>query len=330
VNEPLPNFNRIVTHDDFDGVVSAAVVSSATGIESFFFTGPVAIQRRQTQTTESDIICDLPCPVRFGLWFDHHVGNLEDVKLRGLDPGVIPGQFEPAPSCSRVVLEHFGKDHEFPPFIEETVAGADRVDSFDYRTMAEWKEPLPERLISDSLFAASVDRSAFPGYLRKIVLKLRDNPMEDILNEPAVSSFVESYRLMEERSLSLVENGSYFHPEDPDHEVVIVDLTAHNRKPDIIRNTAFMLHPEALAVLLVQNLFNRGRKTNNLSFSMSLSFLMNSREHGKDVGEIMRGLNIGDGHAGAGAGQIRCSSKDEMLRVKEKTVEHIVKEWYVM
>ncbi len=42
----------------------------------------------------------------------------------------------------------------------------------------------------------------------------------------------------------------------------------------------------------------------------------------------MRELNIGDGHPGAGAGQKQCAGKDEMLKVKEKTVEQIIKQWY--
>jgi len=320
--------SRIVTHDDLDGVVSAALVSSVTGIGSFFFTGPVSIQRRETETTEGDVVCDLPCPVRFGMWFDHHGGNLEDIRLRGMDIDSIPGRFDLAPSCSRVIFDYFAGAHEFPAFMADTVAGTDRVDSFDYKTMEEWREPLPERLLADSLFAAFGDAAASRKYLKHMVGLLRDGSMDEALSDETVKSFVDKYQGLESRSLSLVENGSSFHPDDSDKEVIIVDLTAHNRKPEIIRNTAFILYPQALAVLLVQNLFSRGRKTTNLSFSMSLSFLMNAREHSKDIGEIMRELNIGDGHPGAGAGQIHCAGKDEMLKVKEKTVEQIIKQWY--
>ncbi|MFV1956932.1 MAG: hypothetical protein ACC669_04140 [bacterium] len=321
-------FSRIVTHDDLDGIVSAALVSSVTGIGSFFFTGPVSIQRRETETTEGDVVCDLPCPVRFGMWFDHHAGNLEDIRLRGMDIDSIPGRFDLAPSCSRVIFDHFADKHEFPPFMADTVAGTDRVDSFDYKTMEEWREPLPERLLADSLFAAFGDPAASRKYMKHMVLLLRDGSMNDALSDETVKSFVDEYRNLESRSISLVEKDSWFHPDDSEKEVIIVDLTVHNRKPDIIRNTAFILHPNALAVLLVQNLFSRGKKTTNLSFSMSLSFLMNAREHSKDIGEIMRELNIGDGHPGAGAGQIQCAGKDEMLKVKEKTVEQIIKQWY--
>ena len=63
---------------------------------------------------------------------------------------------------------------------------------------------------------------------------------------------------------------------------------------------------------------------------MSLSFLMNRREHRKDIGEIMRQLNIGDGHAGAGAGRISSRSKDEMVKVKKETMDEIIRMWKEM
>ncbi len=321
---------RIVTHEDLDGVVSAAIVSLATEIKQFWFTGPMSIQNGETPTTETDIVCDLPCPIRFGMWFDHHVGNLADVELRGLDPEKIPGKFSPDPSCSRVVLEYYRGRVDFPPFIEKTVARTDRVDSFDYQTMEEWREPLPEKLLADSIRAAFRAPRAMHGYLEKVVLLLRQDSMEKALSDPEVSNLVKTFGDMERRSLELVEQDAFFHPDDASREVVIVDLTRHNRKPDFIRNTAFIRYPGALAVLLVQNRFLRGRKTNDLTFSMSLSFLMNAREHRRDIGEIMRSLNMGDGHPGAGGGMLSCGSKDEMIKIKAATLSSIIRMWQEM
>jgi oligoribonuclease NrnB/cAMP/cGMP phosphodiesterase (DHH superfamily) len=318
---------RIVTHDDLDGVVSAALVSLATGVSKTFFTGPVSVQNGRTPTTESDIVCDLPCPVRLGMWFDHHPGNLEDLKLREMDPQQIPGKFDVQPSCARVVYEYFRKEYTFPAFMEETVAATDRVDSFDYRTMAEWREPTPDRLLSDAIFAASGDRSNYFPFLEKVLGLVKAGSLADAVTDPDVFTMIERYRHMEENSLKLMGPDSRFHPLDREQEVVIVDLTRHNRRPEVIRGAAFILHPEALAALLVTNHFAGGKKTNDLNFSMSLSFLMNRREHHKDIGEIMRELNMGDGHPGAAGGRIDCRSKEEMLKVKEDTIEKIIELW---
>jgi len=323
-------FTRIITHDDLDGVVSAALVSLATGITRTFFTGPVSVQNGRTPTTETDIVCDLPCPVRVGMWFDHHPGNLEDLKLREVDPGKIPGNFDAQPSCARVVYEFFRPDYAFPAFMEDTVAATDRVDSFDYLTMAEWREPTPERQLSDAIFAASGDRRDYFPFLEKVLGLVKSRSLPDAVTDPDVAAMIERYRHMEVSSLKLMEPDAFFHPLDLAKEVVIVDLTRHNRRPEVIRGAAFILYPEALAALLVTNHFAGGKKTNDLNFSMSLSFLMNRVEHNKDIGEIMRELNMGDGHAGAAGGRVDCRSKDEMLKVKEETITRIIELWQGM
>jgi oligoribonuclease NrnB/cAMP/cGMP phosphodiesterase (DHH superfamily) len=321
---------RIVTHDDLDGVVSAALVSLALSIDRVFFAGPVNIQGGRTPTTESDVVCDLPCPVRVGMWFDHHPGNLEDLRLREIDPSSIPGKFAAEPSCARVVYEYFKGEARFPEFMADTVKGTDRVDSFDYRTMDEWREPTPERKLADAMFAASTDRRGYYPFMEKVLRLLRTGSMEEALADPEVAGMVQQYQLSEEKSLVLFEQDSCFHPDDPEQEVAIVDLTRHNRRPEVNRSAAFILHPEARAVLLVGNAFSGGKKTNNLSFSMSLSFLMNRVEHEKDIGEIMRELNIGDGHPGAAGGRIDCRSKDEMLKTKQQTIDAIIRLWKEM
>jgi hypothetical protein len=95
----------------------------------------------------------------------------------------------------------------------------------------------------------------------------------------------------------------------------------------VVKNLAYLLYPEALAVLEVQNRFERGVKTNHLNFSMSLSLRLTGADHKKDVGEIMRSLNLGDGHAGAAAGSISCRSKAEMLKKKEEILQKILNIW---
>jgi hypothetical protein len=60
---------------------------------------------------------------------------------------------------------------------------------------------------------------------------------------------------------------------------------------------------------------------------MSLSMNMAGTEHGKDISEIMRSLNIGDGHPGAAAGIVRCRSKAEREKKKEEVLRRIWELW---
>ena len=60
---------------------------------------------------------------------------------------------------------------------------------------------------------------------------------------------------------------------------------------------------------------------------MALSINLNARRHSFDVGEIMRQLNIGDGHPGAAAGTVYCDSKQHMLREKQAIIDEILELW---
>ncbi len=125
----------------------------------------------------------------------------------------------------------------------------------------------------------------------------------------------------------MIKDSSSFLDRDQKREVVIIDLTQYQRRPHLIKNLAFLIHPDALAVLEVYNLMNRGIKSNHLGFSMSLSINANRDSRARNIGEIMRTLNIGDGHPGAAAGTLRCSSKQEMLKKKKEVLGEIFSLW---
>jgi hypothetical protein len=60
---------------------------------------------------------------------------------------------------------------------------------------------------------------------------------------------------------------------------------------------------------------------------MALSIKGNRQDQSKNIGEIMRVLNIGDGHPGAAGGTVRCQSKQEMLKKKRELLEKIFRIW---
>lgn len=318
---------KIITHNDFDGVVSATICSHAMGVDRVIFTGPSSISRAQVSIEPADIVCDLPYPLTCGLWFDHHQGNLDELKLRNIDPSSIPGRFALKESCARVVLEHFSEQMELPAHFPPMVDEADIIDAFNYRTVEEWRRETPGRIISDSLKAQEPQPHHGFQYRHNLVQLLRDRPMEEVAARDFVLERFRHYREDEERMLKLIEESACFLPGDAGHQIVVLDMTRHNRKPTVVKNLAYILYPEALAVLGVQNRFERGVKTNHLNFSMSLSLRLTGADHKKDVGEIMRSLNLGDGHAGAAAGSLSCRSKAEMLKKKDEILQKILNIW---
>jgi hypothetical protein len=328
---PTPSageFARIVTHDDFDGVVSAALCSLANRIDDFRFSGPVAILDPGLEVGADTIVCDLPHHPAAGLWFDHHIGNLEDYRLKGGDPEAVRDTFGEERSCARVIYRYYlERGIAFPEFMGTTVEEADTVDSFDYEDLKDWQRETPGKLLSDSLRITFPSRGERNRYMRHLIRRIREAPLEEVLSDPEVRENSRLYREMEEKSRSLIERMATFLPEDADQEVILLDTTGLKHAPYIIKSLAFLSYPQAVAVLEVKCQFHQKRKTNNLGFSMSLSPCVELTASGKDVGEIMRSLNMGDGHRGAGAGRIQCKSKAEMMKQKEQILKKILGMW---
>jgi oligoribonuclease NrnB/cAMP/cGMP phosphodiesterase (DHH superfamily) len=321
-------FVKIVTHDDFDGVVSAALCSLANRIDNFMFSGPVSILDPGLEVGADTIVCDLPHHPAAGLWFDHHSGNLEDYRLKGGDPEAVRDTFGEEKSCARVIYRYYlEQGFAFPTFMGTTVEETDTVDSFDYKDLEDWQRETPGKLISDSLRITFRSRGERNRYMRHLIRRIREAPLEEVLSDPEVEEKSRLYREMEEKSRSLIERMAAFLPEDAEQEVILLDTTGLKHAPYIIKSLAFLSYPKAVAVLEVKCMFRQKRKTNDLAFSMSLSPSLELGSSEKDVGEIMRSLNMGDGHRGAGAGRIQCKSKAEMMKQKEQILQKILGMW---
>ncbi|MBW2039342.1 MAG: hypothetical protein JRI46_07085 [Deltaproteobacteria bacterium] len=321
-------YERIITHNDMDGVVSAAICSYVFQIKDIQFAGPNTIIRGEISVSEKDIVCDLPYPLLCGLWFDHHEGNLQDLAYRNIAVEEIAGRFALRDSCSRVVYEYlYEKGVSLPTYFKQTVEETDVIDSFNYRSIEEWRKETPGKLVDFSLKASSPTLREKHRYMRELVRWVRDLPLEEVLVLPKVRERIKRYRGEEDKMFKLIQEDSSFLPNDQREEMIVIDLTRHNRRPEIIKNLAYLLYPQALAVLEIHNLYDRGVKTTNLGFAMSLSINLNNQEHKKDLGEIMRELNIGDGHKGAAAGTVYTNSKAQMLKKKEEVLKKIYELW---
>ena len=159
------------------------------------------------------------------------------------------------------------------------------------------------------------------------MLWLRNHPILEVVNYSEINQRYEEYLEEEKQMLKIIEQNSYFLSQDKNQEIVVMDFTNFNRSPYVIKKLAYLIYPQALSSLEVKPLYKRGTKTNDLSFSMALSLNLNHQDHTKDAGEIMRELNLGDGHKGAAAGTLFCSSKNEMLKQKQFTLDQIFEIW---
>jgi oligoribonuclease NrnB/cAMP/cGMP phosphodiesterase (DHH superfamily) len=326
-NADEKSYEKIITHNDFDGIVSASICAWVLKIERLVFTGPLSITKSQITITEKDVVCDLPYPLQCGLWFDHHEGNLQELEYRRIDSKSIPGRFDLKPSCSRVVYEYFSERKELPFYFLQAVEESDVIDSFSYSSIEDWRKETPGKVIDSTLKLRFRTNEEQFSHMRNLVHELRNRSIEEVSHLDFVQKRLKQYREEEGRMLRIIENSSFFLEQDKRREIIVIDLTSYQRRPHLIKNLAFLTYPEALGVLEVYNLIDQGVKTTDLGFSMSLSINGNRQGKTKNIGEIMRGLNIGDGHPGAAAGTVRCSSKQEMLKKKKEILNQIFKLW---
>ncbi len=320
-------YESIITHNDFDGVASAALCSFVYKIDRIQFAGPSAITKSQLSISKNDIVCDLPYPLECGLWFDHHEGNRDELSYRNIDLHSIPGRFDVQPSCAHVVYDHFKSEIQFPDYYGELVKEADVIDSFDYRDVDDWRKLTPGKIIDYAIKSDYESIGEQYGFLRRLVMTMRDKPILELSTSQEIQKRFELYQRNEEEMLDVIRKNSEFLRSDPNKEIVLIDLRQYNQPLRLQKNLAFLLYPEAKAVLEIKALFRNRFKTNDIGLSMSLSVIMNNMEHSKDVGEVMRELNIGDGHAGAAAGTLYHASKDEMIRGVNRVLDEIVAIW---
>ena len=320
-------YESIITHNDFDGVVSAAICSYVFKIDSIKFAGPNNIARADLTITDGDIVCDLPYPLECGLWFDHHEGNLQELKYRNIDPKSIPGKFDLQLSCARVVYNYFKASQNLPGYFETLVDETDIIDGFHYNSIEDWRKETPAKIIDATIRSRKENYQLKRKYLHRLVLWLRNQAVEEVVAFSEIQQRYDQYKREEKEILEIIKQNSSFLPNDKANEIIIIDLTSFNRPPYIIKNLAYLLYPEALSVLEIKPIFRNQVKTTDLSISFSLSINLNHIEHNKDIGEIMRELNIGDGHKGAAAGTVYSKSKPEMLKQKSVILKKIFEIW---
>ncbi|NLH47792.1 MAG: hypothetical protein GX444_04210 [Myxococcales bacterium] len=312
---------QIVSHGDFDGIVSAALASLWTRHTFVFFTGPESLRRNTFGP--KDVVCDLPhpsYPVR--AWFDHHAGNIEEARQMAWSVG--EGAAYEAPSAARVIYDHLKSSVNFPPFLAETVAATDRVDSMDYATIEDWLAETPENILNSTIFLPNEDLQQARKYLLRLVTMVQTKPLSEVAEYQEVR---ERFAKNQEHGKRAAETIGRLGELVGNGQICVLDFSEMKVAPRFSKNLAYTLFPKAGAVLSIQPVVMGGRKTNDLRLSLSLNPFLKEQLRLHDCAAILDQLELGGGHPTAAGGKITASSKDERLRIKAKVVEDIVRLW---
>ncbi|MBU1078122.1 MAG: hypothetical protein KKH98_12565 [Spirochaetes bacterium] len=317
---------QIVTHTDFDGVVSGALLSIATEIRFIRFISHSQIWREPLSGTE--VIADLPCPWTCQLWFDHHETNLKEMKQRGVKTEEIPGRFQLLDSCAHVIYDHYHEQIEFPDHFKEMIPQTDQIDSMNYQSVDEWLKETPVKMIaSTTQLLKDEDYKSFLKYLLKLTKQLTKSSPIEIIQSDVFTNRYESFKNYKEYSLELLRKNHFFHPDDKNKAIALIDLSEFKTSPRMDKNFIYMIEPDADAVLLINSAFQNNVKTNTLKFSFGVNFTRSEKFNKVNAAKIFEELDIGGGHPKAAGGSIECESKKDKLKIKDYIIKEIIKRW---
>ncbi len=316
----------ILTHTDFDGVVSGTLLSIATKTNFIKFVSNQKIWRENLIGDE--IIADLPCPWKCQLWFDHHASNINEMKLRGIDAEKIPGKFQLTDSCAQIIYDYFSPDNQFPPHFDDLVKQTSIIDSMKYHSIEEWLKETPVKILSNitQLFGNEQYKD-FLHFLIKLSKALIKKPPEELVQSDFITQRYSQFKEYRNQSKELIKNCYCFHKNDKKKSIAILDISEFKTPQRIDKNLIYIFEPEVDAVLLINSAFKNNVKTNDLKFSFGINFTKADQLTHINLSTIFEELDIGGGHPKAAGGSLENDSKEEKLKNKELIIQEIIKKW---
>ncbi len=296
---------RVVTHTDFDGVVSAVLIQQLfPEAEQVVFAEPWMLQKKEYPVRPGDIIVDLPYGKGCALWFDHHATSAKDEAEARAD-GALGKLDTNAPSCARVIFDHYRQSHPELERFAQLVEATDKIDSASFT-----KEDLehPDAYGKLSIAIKGEERRKDDEFRRFLINMLSFQSAEQVINQPIIRKRVEEkLRQLEEWKERIGEYVSLR------GSVILVDRTT--APEDLPRGQPFwlyLMYPGHAVYLSVDNLQYEPEKV-KISCGENIFEPLNKA----DIGALMERYG-GGGHKAAGGCSI---PRGERERVVEELLE---------
>jgi oligoribonuclease NrnB/cAMP/cGMP phosphodiesterase (DHH superfamily) len=119
---------RLLTRDDFDGLVCAALLAEKGVIDDYKFVHPRDVQNNNVDVTPNDVLANVPYAKGCGLWFDHHSSEDERLELANLN---YEGDSREAPSAAQVIWDYYGGVETFGEHFLPLLEAVNKYDSAD-------------------------------------------------------------------------------------------------------------------------------------------------------------------------------------------------------
>lgn len=297
---------RLITRSDFDGLACAALLEEIGVVDDYLFVHPKDVQDGKVVANENDVVANVPYIPGCGMWFDHHSSEEERLAQTGALP--VEGAAYRAPSCARVIYDHFGGGSRFWMFDESGLMEAvDRSDSGSL-TREEILHPEGWTLLS-FVMDPRTGLGRFKDYrisnyalMREMIGFCRTLSIEAILAHPDVKERVERYFAQEKDYEAMLKAHAKL-----EGNVLVLDLRDVDELLSGNRFLEYALFPD-------QNVSVRiiwGRERQNVVCTVGHSIL--DRSCGIDVGSMLLKYG-GGGHRQVGTCQLDSALADQAIQ----------------
>jgi len=245
------------------------------------------------------VIADLPYGEGCALWFDHHESSNKDVEKGILDTD--------APSCARVIFDHFLSVH---PEIEEHRKLVEATDKIDAAAFTKEDIEFPDAYGKLSLSLRGDDRRKDNEYRHFVINMLSFQSVEQVVEQPIVKARVE--QKLAEHAEWRVRIPEYVQLKG---KVILIDRT--EAPEDLPRGQPFWLYLKYPGHAVYMSISSLKYEPDKLKISCGENIF--ERLNTVDIGKLM-GRYGGGGHKVAGGCTI-------LKKEKELVIQELLSEW---
>jgi len=291
---------RLLTRNDFDGLVCAALLKELGIIDEIRFVHPKDMQDGKISISETDITTNLPFVEGVGLAFDHHISEV--VRVDSAPNHIV---YPNAASAARVVYEYYGAENKFtnlPPSLMEAV---DIADSAKY-TREQILHPAGWTLLT-FLLDPRTGLGRFKNFrlgdydlMIKLVDLLRTATIDEILQDKDVQERVRLYFEHQDKAVNQLERCTQVYK-----TAAHINLRDEGIIYAVNRFMVYALFPEIN--ISVHEIWGKNKR--NVVFAVGKSIF--NRTSKMNIGEFLLQYG-GGGHVTAGTCQIPVQDADKV------------------
>lgn len=276
---------KILTHDDLDGVVSAVLLSIKLKTNKVKFD----TYNHKCKVDKKTVVADLFYHKGCGLWFDHHLSNKINKKVKG--------KFALEKSCAHIIYNYF--DKKFPNYYKELVDKTDKADSGDYNLKDIKNYDKIYLLDRVGFLSPFKNRNENLLFLYKLFNHFRNQRnLDDLFKNKFIKKITDKVKELDKKSLSFIRKKEIIK-----NKTLVVDSSDKMRifNPFFIY-TKYLKCKYVIIITKRQNkigilvIFNKFYKTKNIS----------------NIGEILKKYG-GGGHKVIGGCRINKKDKNKIL-----------------